>query len=70
MEQKFDLTVVNFLFQVWPDYPNVTVDESLDWETQVEVHFSIFFVLFNEQPKILHFILHYLVLFSHKFSSY
>lgn len=23
--------------QVWPDYPNVTVDESLDWDTQVEV---------------------------------
>ncbi|XP_022623710.1 maltase-glucoamylase, intestinal-like [Seriola dumerili] len=23
--------------KVWPDYPNVTVDESLDWETQVEL---------------------------------
>uniref|UniRef100_A0A8C2ZM25 alpha-glucosidase n=1 Tax=Cyclopterus lumpus TaxID=8103 RepID=A0A8C2ZM25_CYCLU len=22
--------------KVWPDYPNVTVDESLDWDTQVE----------------------------------
>ncbi|XP_051252783.1 sucrase-isomaltase, intestinal [Dicentrarchus labrax] len=22
--------------KVWPDYPNVTVDNSLDWETQVE----------------------------------
>ena len=27
-----------FLYlQVWPDRPNVTVDESLDWDTQVEV---------------------------------
>ncbi|KAM9481823.1 sucrase-isomaltase, intestinal [Clarias gariepinus] len=23
--------------KVWPDYPNVTVDDSLDWETQVEL---------------------------------
>ncbi|XP_059187897.1 sucrase-isomaltase, intestinal isoform X2 [Centropristis striata] len=22
--------------KVWPDYPNITVDESLDWDTQVE----------------------------------
>uniref|UniRef100_A0A7N8WI38 alpha-glucosidase n=1 Tax=Mastacembelus armatus TaxID=205130 RepID=A0A7N8WI38_9TELE len=24
--------------KVWPDYPNVTVDESLDWDTQVELY--------------------------------
>uniref|UniRef100_A0A4W6E6N8 alpha-glucosidase n=1 Tax=Lates calcarifer TaxID=8187 RepID=A0A4W6E6N8_LATCA len=23
--------------KVWPDFPNITVDESLDWDTQVEV---------------------------------
>uniref|UniRef100_A0A3Q0SHT4 alpha-glucosidase n=1 Tax=Amphilophus citrinellus TaxID=61819 RepID=A0A3Q0SHT4_AMPCI len=23
--------------KVWPDYPNVTVDDSLDWDTQVEL---------------------------------
>uniref|UniRef100_A0AAX7VJB0 alpha-glucosidase n=1 Tax=Astatotilapia calliptera TaxID=8154 RepID=A0AAX7VJB0_ASTCA len=26
--------------KVWPDYPNVTVDESLDWDTQVELYRS------------------------------
>uniref|UniRef100_A0AAQ5ZHE7 alpha-glucosidase n=1 Tax=Amphiprion ocellaris TaxID=80972 RepID=A0AAQ5ZHE7_AMPOC len=26
--------------KVWPDYPNVTVDESLDWDTQVEIYRS------------------------------
>ncbi len=26
-----------FILQVWPDYPNVTVDDSLDWDSQVEV---------------------------------
>uniref|UniRef100_A0A8C9WKT5 Maltase n=1 Tax=Scleropages formosus TaxID=113540 RepID=A0A8C9WKT5_SCLFO len=24
--------------KVWPDFPNVTVDESLDWDTQVELY--------------------------------
>ncbi|KAM9358900.1 sucrase-isomaltase, intestinal [Symphorus nematophorus] len=24
--------------KVWPDYPNVTVDESLDWDSQVELY--------------------------------
>ncbi|XP_048120689.1 LOW QUALITY PROTEIN: sucrase-isomaltase, intestinal [Alosa alosa] len=24
--------------KVWPDFPNVTVDESLDWDTQVEMY--------------------------------
>ncbi|XP_033884004.3 sucrase-isomaltase, intestinal [Acipenser ruthenus] len=24
--------------KVWPDYPNITVDESLDWDTQVELY--------------------------------
>ncbi|XP_060780036.1 sucrase-isomaltase, intestinal isoform X2 [Neoarius graeffei] len=24
--------------KVWPDYPNVTVNDSLDWETQVELY--------------------------------
>ncbi|XP_036974620.1 maltase-glucoamylase, intestinal [Acanthopagrus latus] len=24
--------------KVWPDYPNVTVDESLDWDTQVKLY--------------------------------
>ncbi|CAG6005384.1 unnamed protein product, partial [Menidia menidia] len=24
--------------KVWPDFPNVTVDESLDWDTQVEIY--------------------------------
>uniref|UniRef100_A0A8D0AIN6 Maltase n=1 Tax=Sander lucioperca TaxID=283035 RepID=A0A8D0AIN6_SANLU len=24
--------------KVWPDYPNVTVDESLDWDTQIELY--------------------------------
>lgn len=23
--------------QVWPDYPNVTVNDSLDWDNQIEV---------------------------------
>ncbi|KAK3570325.1 hypothetical protein QTP86_017161 [Hemibagrus guttatus] len=26
--------------KVWPDFPNVTIDESLDWETQVEKYRS------------------------------
>lgn len=26
-----------FFLEVWPDFPNVTVNESLDWDTQVEV---------------------------------
>ncbi|XP_036440892.1 maltase-glucoamylase, intestinal isoform X2 [Colossoma macropomum] len=26
--------------KVWPDYPNVDVDESLDWDTQVEIYRS------------------------------
>ncbi|KAM4628069.1 sucrase-isomaltase, intestinal [Polymixia lowei] len=26
--------------KVWPDYPNVTVDESLDWDTQVKLYRS------------------------------
>nr|XP_046244835.1 maltase-glucoamylase, intestinal [Scatophagus argus] len=26
--------------KVWPDYPNITVDESLDWDTQVELYRS------------------------------
>uniref|UniRef100_A0AAQ5XRX1 alpha-glucosidase n=1 Tax=Amphiprion ocellaris TaxID=80972 RepID=A0AAQ5XRX1_AMPOC len=30
----------NLFLQVWPDYPNVTVDESLDWDTQVEIYRS------------------------------
>uniref|UniRef100_A0A3Q3A333 alpha-glucosidase n=1 Tax=Kryptolebias marmoratus TaxID=37003 RepID=A0A3Q3A333_KRYMA len=24
--------------KVWPDFPNVTVDENLDWDTQVEIY--------------------------------
>lgn len=27
---------------MWPDYPNVTVDESLDWDTQVEVQYFLY----------------------------
>ncbi|XP_005931267.1 maltase-glucoamylase, intestinal [Haplochromis burtoni] len=26
--------------KVWPDYPNVTVDENLDWDTQVQLYRS------------------------------
>uniref|UniRef100_A0A8C7XW10 alpha-glucosidase n=1 Tax=Oryzias sinensis TaxID=183150 RepID=A0A8C7XW10_9TELE len=26
--------------KVWPDFPNVTVDEDLDWETQVQIYRS------------------------------
>uniref|UniRef100_A0A4W6E6Q7 alpha-glucosidase n=1 Tax=Lates calcarifer TaxID=8187 RepID=A0A4W6E6Q7_LATCA len=26
--------------KVWPDFPNITVDESLDWDTQVELYRS------------------------------
>lgn len=25
---------------MWPDFPNITVDESLDWDTQIEVQSS------------------------------
>lgn len=53
-----------FQLQVWPDFPNVSVDESLDWETQVEVSLSNF-VLLNEQPDILYFLLLYLALLPH-----
>lgn len=31
--------ILLLFLQVWPDYPNVTVDESLDWDTQVEVQY-------------------------------
>ena len=37
-------TIHNFPLQVWPDFPNVTVDESLDWDTQVEVHLHFNFI--------------------------
>lgn len=31
---------IHLLFiKVWPDYPNITVNESLDWDTQVEVQY-------------------------------
>lgn len=36
-EKRNGTHFVSSSFQVWPDYPNVTVDESLDWDTQVQV---------------------------------
>ncbi|XP_074535530.1 sucrase-isomaltase, intestinal [Halichoeres trimaculatus] len=37
--------------KVWPDFPNVTVDESLDWDTQVEKYraFTAFPDFFRKQ---------------------
>uniref|UniRef100_A0A8C1BIY9 alpha-glucosidase n=1 Tax=Cyprinus carpio carpio TaxID=630221 RepID=A0A8C1BIY9_CYPCA len=34
--------------KVWPDYPNITVDNSLDWDTQVEVSLFRAFAAFPD----------------------
>ncbi|XP_054477744.1 sucrase-isomaltase, intestinal [Anoplopoma fimbria] len=40
--------------KVWPDYPNVTVNESLDWDTQVELYrsYAAFPDFFRNQTAI------------------
>uniref|UniRef100_A0A8C5HXG7 alpha-glucosidase n=1 Tax=Gouania willdenowi TaxID=441366 RepID=A0A8C5HXG7_GOUWI len=35
--------------KVWPDFPNVTVDESLDWETQIYRSYTAFPDFFRER---------------------
>ena len=51
----------NFLYlQVWPDYPNVTVNESLDWDTQVEVQYFLYSLLLTHYFPIFRYITYYI----------
>ncbi len=41
LHESTDFSCCLCVSQVWPDYPNITVDNSLDWDTQVEVSVSL-----------------------------